>query len=338
MAKNVTEEFKEIQREIDNKVFHPVYLFQGDESFFIDKLVDKLENNVLSETEKEFNLDIVYGRDINVSQLISLAKRYPMMANHHLVIVKEAQNLQMIEQLESYVNQPLTSTLLVLEHKHKTLDGRKSFSKTIKDKGKVFTSRKLYDNQVPDWLNDYLSGRGYPVTPKAALMITEFVGNNLSKIANELEKLLINLEPGTKITDQHVEKNIGISKDYNMFEFQNAIGNRDIARAYTIADYFGKNIKTFPLLRIVSNLYYYFTKLMLIHKSKSKDAKEIGFIIGLHPFIAKEYIKASSNYSFGKIAEIINHLKTYDLKSKGIDNASTEADELLRELVFKIMR
>lgn len=335
--KSIVDEFKDIQQDIKNKVFYPVYLFQGDESFFIDKLIELLEENVLNEAEKEFNLNVVYGREIDVSQLVSLAKRYPMMANHHVVIVKEAQNLQKIEQLESYIKNPLKSTLLILEYKYKTLDGRKTISKTINEKGVVFTSQKLYDNQIPDWITNYLSSREYSITPKASLMIAEFVGNDLSKIVNELDKLLINLEKGLEITDQHVENNIGISKDYNMFEFQNALGKRDAPRAYKIADYFGKNIRNFPMMLITSSLYYYFTKLMLVHKSKSKDAKEIGYIIGLHPFIAKEYIRGSSNYSFGKLASIIHHLKTYDLRSKGIDNASTDQAELLRELVFKIL-
>lgn len=337
MAQGVIEEYKQIYTDLKNKVYKPVYLFHGEESFFIDKLVDFIEESVLSDSEKEFNLDIVYGKDITVSQLISNAKRFPMMANHHVVIVKEAQSLRNINDLTAYVENPLKSTLLVLVHKHKTLDGRKSLGKILKKKAVVFNSKKLYENQIPDWINTYLSNRKFSITPKAAIMITEYVGNDLSKIANELDKLIINLEAGTKITDQHVEQNIGISKDYNIFEFQNAIGSGNIPRAYMIADYFGKNQKSFPLLRITSNLYFYFTKLMLIHKSKSKNPGDLASVIGLHPFLVKDYLSAANNFSFGKLAVIIHELKEYDLKSKGIDNANTEDSELLKELIFKIM-
>ncbi|MFO8055027.1 MAG: DNA polymerase III subunit delta [Bacteroidales bacterium] len=337
MAKNVIDQYKEIYQSLKNKVYQPVYLFQGEESFFIDKLVELIEEDVLSEAEKEFNLDIFYGKDIEINQLISAAKRYPMAANHHVVIVKEAQHLKQMDKLSSYIENPLTSTLLVLVHKHNTLDGRKTISKTLKKKGLIFTSKKLYENQIPDWVSTYLSNRGFTITPKASIILTEYVGNDLSKISNELDKLIINLEKGTKINDHHIEQNIGISKDYNIFELQNAIGSKDIARAYKIADYFGNNVKSFPLLRITSNLYYYFTKLMLIHKSRSQNPGELASIIGLHPFLAKEYIAAARNYSFGKIAAIIHDIKEYDLKSKGINNASTGDGELLRELVFRIL-
>lgn len=337
MARNVTDEYKQIYHDLKNKLYHPVYLFHGEESFFIDRLVQYIEYNVLNESEKEFNLDILYGKDINVPQLISIAKRYPMFATHHVVIVKEAQTLQNINDLTSYVKEPLKSTILVLVHKHKTIDGRKSLGKLIKKKGIIFNSKKLYDNQIPDWINTYLSNKNYKITPKASIMLTEFVGNDLSKMSNELDKMIINLEQGTEITDRHIEQNIGISKDYNVFELQNAIGNRNIPRAYTIADYFGKHQKSFPLLRITSNLYFYFTKLMLIHKSKTRNPQDLGNIIGLHPFLVKDYISAANNFSLAQIASAINYLKEYDLKSKGIDNTSTEDGELLRELIFKIM-
>ncbi len=337
MAKSVTDEFREIYQDLRNKVYQPVYLFQGEESFFIDKLVEFIEDNVLTESEKEFNLDVLYGKDITPSQLISSARRYPMMSNHHVVIVKEAQSMKGLDDLLPYVENPLKSTLLVLVHKHKTIDGRKALGKALKKKGVVFNSKKLYDNQIPDWINTYLGNRKFTIAPKASVMITEYVGNDLSKIANELNKLIINLDPGTEIQDHHIEENIGISKDYNIFELQNAIGSRDREKAYMIADYFGKNSKSFPLLRITSNLYFYFTKLMLIHKSRSKNPRDLGAILGLHPFLVKDYLTAAGNYSFGKVGAVIHEIKEYDLKSKGIDNSSTEDGELLRELVFRIL-
>ncbi|MFO8086751.1 MAG: DNA polymerase III subunit delta [Bacteroidales bacterium] len=338
MARSVTEEFKELYHSLKNKIYQPVYLLHGEESYYIDKLVDVFENQVLNEQEREFNLDVLYGKDVTVSQLISTAKRYPMSANHHVVIVREAQTLQKINDLASYVAQPLKSTLLVIVHKHKTIDGRKSLAKAVKKHGVIFHSKKLYDNQIPDWIQTFLSGHNYPITPKASMMITEYVGNDLSNISNELQKIMINLPEKTKITDRHVEQNIGISKDYNIFELQNAIGNRDKQRAYRIADYFGKNQKSFPLLRITSTLYFYVTKLMLIHKSKSRDPGEISHVIGMHPFLAKDYISAARNYSFGQLAEMIRILKEYDLKTKGINNASTDDSELLKEMIYKILR
>lgn len=338
MAKSVIDEFKQIYQDLKNKVYYPVYLFHGEESFFIDKLVETIEDTVLNEMEKEFNLDVLYGKDVSAQQVINTAKRYPMAANHHVVIVKEAQSMQKLNELTSYVNNPLESTLLVLVHKHKTIDGRKSLGKTIRENGVLFQSKKLYDNQVPNWINTYLYNRNYSITPKASLMITEYVGNDLSTIANEIDKIMITLENDTKeITDKHIEQNIGISKDYNIFELQNAIGSKDMAKAYLIADYFSQNEKSFPLLRITSNLYFYFTKLMLIHKSKSKTPNDLSQVIGLHPFLVKEYISAAQNFSFGKLANIIQILKTYDLKSKGIDNSSASDGELLKEMVFKIM-
>ena len=338
MAKSVIAEFKQIYQDLKNKVYYPVYLFHGEESFFIDKLVETIEDTVLNEMEKEFNLDVLYGKDVSAQQVINTAKRYPMAANHHVVIVKEAQSMQKLNELTSYVNNPLESTLLVLVHKHKTIDGRKSLGKTVRENGVLFQSKKLYDNQVPNWINTYLYNRNYSITPKASLMITEYVGNDLSTIANEIDKIMITLENDTKeITDKHIEQNIGISKDYNIFELQNAIGSKDMAKAYQIADYFSQNEKSFPLLRITSNLYFYFTKLMLIHKSKSKMPNDLSQVIGLHPFLVKEYISAAQNFSFGKLANIIHILKTYDLKSKGIDNSSASDGELLKEMVFKIM-
>ncbi|MGM0611918.1 MAG: DNA polymerase III subunit delta [Bacteroidota bacterium] len=338
MAKSVIDEFKQIYQDLKNKVYHPVYLFHGEESFFIDKLVEVIENTVLNEMEKEFNLDILYGKDVSAQQVISTAKRYPMAANHHVVIVREAQSMQKLNDLTSYVNNPLKSTLLVLVHKHKAIDGRKSLGKSVRENGVRFQSKKLYDNQIPNWINTYLSNRNYSITPKASIMVTEYVGNDLSKIANELDKIMISLEKETQeITEQHIEQNIGISKDYNIFELQNAIGSRNTPRTYLIADYFSKNEKSFPLLRITSNLYFYFTKLMLVHKSKSKTPNDLSQVIGLHPFLVKDYISASRNFSFGKLAEIIHILKTYDLKSKGIENSSTSDGELLKEMVFKIM-
>ncbi len=337
MAKGVTDEFQTIYEDLKNKVYRPVYLFHGEESYFIDKLVELLEDTVLSETEKEFNLDIFYGKDISTTQLISVARRYPMAANHHLVIVKEAQQLKQMDILSSYINKPLGSTLLVLAHKHKSIDGRTSVGKLLKKKGVVFNSKKLYDNQIPQWITNYLSSAGYSISPKAGIMLTEYLGNDLSRISNELSKLMINLEQGTAITDHHIEENIGMSKDYNIFELQNAIAAKDRDKTYRIADYFGKNAKLFPLLRITSNLYFFFTKLMLVHKSRSKNPRELAGVLGLHPFLVKSYVEAAGNYPFRSVARIIHEIKVYDLKSKGMDNASASDGELLKELIYKIL-
>lgn len=327
----------QILNDLRNKIYRPVYFLTGDESYFIDTISDFIEENVLNETEKEFNQTVIYGRDTDVLSLISTAKRFPMMANYQVVIVKEAQDIQKIEELQSYVEQPLNSTLLVLNYKYKKIDKRKSFFKTIDKKGVLFESKKIYDNQLGAWISKYVGDRGYTITPKASAMLTEFLGTDLSKVVNEVNKLIINLPDKAEINDFQVEKNIGISKDYNIFELQNAIGSRDVEKANRIVNYYAANPKDNPLIKTIALLYGFFTKLLIYHQLKDKSRNNVAVALSVGPFFVKDYQVAARNYNHKKLAAIIGYLREYDLKSKGVNNISTPDGELLREMMYKIL-
>jgi DNA polymerase-3 subunit delta len=329
--------FEQIQSDLKNKIYYPVYFLAGEESYYIDVLSDIIEKNVLSESERDFNQTIVYGRDTNPLDIISLAKRYPMMASHQVVIVKEAQDVQKIEELESYIMNPLESTVLVLNYKYKNVDKRKSFYKKIEKKGILFESKKIYDNQIPAWINNYLQNAGYSITPKASFMLAEFLGSDLGKIVNEINKLIINIPGKTEINDDLIEKNIGISKDFNIFELQHAIGSRDILKANRIAIYFAANPKENPLVKTITILFGYFSKLLIYHQLKDKSKNNVASALSINSFFVKDFQVAARNYNMGKLTHIIGLLREYDLKSKGVNNISTTDGELLKEFLFKIL-
>lgn len=329
--------FEQILENLKNKIYHPIYLLAGEEAFFIDQVSNYIENNVLDEMEKEFNQTILYGKETDVAKIIGTAKRFPMMANHQVVIVKEAQEVKKIDELATYAENPLNSTLLVLCYKYKKYDKRKAFAKIVKKNGVLFESNKLYDNQVPEWINGQLNLRGYKIRPKAALMLAEFLGTDLSKITNEIEKLAINLPPGTEITDEEIEKNIGISKDFNVFELQRAIGKREEFKSNQIINYFAANEKDNPLVKITGVLYNYFSKLLIFHHLKDKSRNSIASALSINPFFVNDYQQAARNYNVSKLTQIIHALREYDLKSKGVGNISTKDGELMKELIFKIL-
>lgn len=309
----------------------------GDEPYFIDRISDYIENNVLDESEREFNQSVLYGRDVNVQQVISEAKRYPMMSDKQVVIIKEAQNIRNIEELEAYVQQPLDSTILVLCYKYKTLDKRKTFPKTVAKAGVLFESKKLYDNKVPEWITGYLKEKKYNAAPKAIQLLAEYLGADLGKIANELDKLMINLPPGTEINPDHIQQNIGISKDYNTFELNDAVGKRDIVKANRIINYFGENSKEHPMVVTIGTLYTFFVKVLIYNLLQDKSRENAARALGVSPFFLQDYITAANNYPAGRVKQAIALLREYDLKSKGFDNAGTEEGELLKELIYRIM-
>jgi DNA polymerase-3 subunit delta len=329
--------FDQIIDNLKNKIYHPVYFLTGEEPYFIDEISDYIEKNVLDESEKDFNQTVIYGRDTDVPAVIGSAKRYPMMASHQVVIVKEAQYLEDIENLQPYVEKPLDSTLLVINYKYKKLDGRTTFARELKKKAVLFESKRVYDNQVPAWINDYLKQKGYRITPKATAMLTEFLGSDLSKIVNEISKLVLNIPAKSEINETHVEQNIGISKDFNIFELQNAIGSRNVVKANQIAKYFAASPKENPLIKTVIMLFSYFTKLMIYQQLTDKSKNNVASALGISPMFVKDYETAARNYHPEKLRAIISLLREYDLKAKGVDNVSTEDGELLRELLFKIL-
>ncbi len=329
--------FDQLLGDLKNQIYYPVYLLHGEESYFIDAISDFIEQNVLNELEKEFNQTIVYGKDSNVLTLMSYARRFPMMANYHILIVKEAQDLDKIEDFQPYMENPLTSTILVLCHKYGKLDKRKALYKAIEKIGVVYESARLYDNKIPDWINDYLRQRKYTISPKAATMLTEFLGADLGKIVNEIQKLLINIPAGSEINEEYVEKNIGISKDYNVFELQKALAKKDILKANQIILYFAANLRENPLVKVIPILYSYFSKILLYHYLPDKSKNSVASALSINPFFVSDYQQAAKSFPVGKTASIISLLRVYDLKAKGVENASAGDGELMKELIFRIL-
>ena len=329
--------YKEIISSISNKDFHPVYFLMGEEAFYIDKISDYIADNVLESQEKEFNQSVLYGKEVDVAQIIAEAKQFPFGATHRVVIVKEAQNIKNIDELESYLDNPQPSTILVICYKYKKLDKRKKFTKSLAKKALLFESKKLYDNQVPDWIAKYLSEKGYKIEEKAVFMLAEFLGTELSNISNELDKLMVIVKKEEKITANIIEKNIGISKDYNIFEFQQALGKKDILKSNQIVNHFSANPKAHPLVVTLGMLFSFFQKLMTYHSIKDKNKNNVATELKVSPYFVNQYSSAARNYSQSKLFDIFTHLKQYDLKSKGVNNTSTVDGDLLKELVYKIL-
>lgn len=310
----------------------------GEEPYYIDGISDFIEKNVLSEDEKGFNQMVLYGRDVTIDDIVGNAKRYPMMAEYQVVIVKEAQDLsRTIEKLVDYVNQPQPSTILVINYKYKTIDKRKSLYKALQKVGVVYESKKLYENQVAEWIKRTLSSQNYTIVPKAAQMLVEFLGNDLSKISNELDKLKIILPEGTQITPEHIEENIGISKDYNNFELRKAIGERNVFKAYQIVNYFAENPKDNPMVVTVSMLFSFFSQLLHFHGLHDKTPRHVASALKINPYFVNEYIEAAHNYPMKKVSTVVSILREFDVKSKGVGANALPQKDLLNEMLFKIM-
>lgn len=315
----------------------PIYFLMGEESYYIDKLSDYIEDKVLTEDEKGFNQTVLYGRDVTIEDIVSTAKRYPMMAERQVVIVKEAQELsRTIDKIESYAENPMPSTVLVICYKYKTLDKRKKVTKLLAKHGIVYESKKLYENQVGDWIKRVLAGKKYSIEPKANAMLVEFLGTDLSKINNELEKLQIILPKGSTITPKHIEDNIGFSKDFNVFELRKAIGDRNQLRAYTIADNFAQNPKDNPIVVTTSLVFSFFVQLLKYHGLKDKNPNNVAKVLGVNPFFMKDYDIALKNYPMRKVSQIVSSLRDIDVKSKGVGANALPQSDLLKEMLFKI--
>ncbi len=317
----------------------PIYFLMGDEPYYIDKISNFIEETVLSEAEKGFNQMVIYGRDATIDEIVSNAKRFPMMAERQVIIIKEAQELsRSIEDLVSYVENPQPTTVLVFAYKYKKLDARKKLAKTIKKQGFVlFESKKLYENQVGDWIRKTLSSKGFNIEPKAVMMLVEFLGTDLSKINNELNKLMIVLSKEKVISPEDIETNIGISKDYNNFELRKAIANKQIVKANAIINYFKQNDKANPIVVTISLLNDLFTKLLLFHGLQDKSQNNVAKKLGVHPFFVREYFDAAKNYPMRKVSQIISMLHEADMKSKGVGASLMAKDDILKELLFKMM-
>ncbi len=322
---------------LKKKIYSPVYFFYGEEPFYIDELTAYIEQNVLDESSREFNQTVVYGLDVTARDVVDLSRRFPMMGDYQVVIVKEAQNIQDFEPLLSYFENPLDSTILVINYKYKKLDKRKALYKKLSKSGKVtlFESSKVYDNKVPAWIADRVRMLGHTITPKAEMMLAEYLGTDLSRIANELNKLTINLQPGEEITAEKVEQNIGISKDFNVFELQKALAKRDAFRALRIVQYFEANPKQNPLQMVNVLLYNYFIKVLMVHQLRNESKNSMASKLGVAPFFVGDYQMAARNFSVAQLKEIISGLRQLDLKSKGIGVTDANSYGAMKEWVLK---
>lgn len=329
----------DILKELKAKQYRPIYYLMGEESYYIDLISDYIAENVLSETEKEFNLTVVYGADVDVATVINAAKRYPMMSEYQVVIVKEAQAIRNLEELTYYLQKPLRSTILVICHKHGTLDRRKKLAAEIEKTGILFESKKVKDAQVPLFIAAYMKKKGIDAEPKASAMLADFIGADLSRLTGELEKLIITMPKNQKrLTPDQVEKNIGISKDYNNFELRSALVEKDILKANRIIKYFEDNPKTNPIQMTLSLLFNFFSNLMLTYYAPDKSEQGIAAMLGLKTsWQARDYMSAMRRYSGIKTMQIVGEIRYADAKSKGVDNSSMTDGDILRELVFKIL-
>lgn len=314
-----------------------IYFLHGEEPYFIDVLTKAIQENALEESERDFNQSILYGKDAEVLSLISELKSYPMMAERRLVILKEAQYFKAIEQLESYLENPANSTIFVICYKYKTFDARKKTLKNALKNGVVFKSEKVKEYQLAEWIQQNVKSSGYEMTSKACMLMVESLGNDLGRIVKELEKLAVLIEKGTTINDKHIEENIGISKDYNVFELTNAVANKDNLKALKIVDYFEHNPKAADLVFVISNLFKFFSQIMRIHFLPNKSREAVAKALGVHPFVAGELTNAKNKYDPRKIAANIALIHEYDLKSKGVRNTSATQGELMRELVYQLI-
>jgi len=330
-------EAKSILKDIKAKKYRPIYFLGGEEPYFIDVISDYIQNNVLEDHERDFNQTILYGKETNASEILSVVKRFPMMSEYQVVIVKEAQSLgKELEKLEAYFENPLQTTILVFCSKYKKPDKRKKSSKLIAKNGVLFESKKLYENQIGDFISNVMANKGYKIEPKASLMLTEFLGTDLAKINNELQKLQIIIPKGNTITAQDVEVNIGISKDFNVFELNNAIGNKDQIKAYRICNYFIENPKEKPLVVTVSLLFSFFSKVMQYHGISDKSDTNMASKLKVNRFFVKDYAIAARNYPMKKVSFIIEKIRQADVKSKGVGSSQFGQSDILRELLVQI--
>ncbi|CAM3702075.1 DNA polymerase III, delta subunit [Flavobacterium saliperosum S13] len=331
------DEVLRIIKDIQAGNIKPIYFLMGEEPYYIDKLSEYIENNILQEHERDFNQTVLYGRDVTIEDIVGNAKRFPMMADRQVVIVKEAQELsRTIDKLESYAENPQPSTVLVICYKYKTLDKRKKVTKTLDKVGVVFESKKLYENQVGDWMKRVLAGKKINIEPKAVAMFVDFLGTDLSRIANEIDKLAIILKPGETITPAIIEENIGFSKDFNPFELRKAIGERNQLKAYQIADYFAQNPKDNPIVLTIGLVFGFFTQLLQYHGLKDKSPANVAKVLKVNPYFLKDYDVALKNYPMKKVSAIVSTLRDIDVKSKGVGANNISQHDLLKEMLVKI--
>jgi DNA polymerase-3 subunit delta len=319
------------------KLFKPVYWLEGEEDYFIDEVVNYAENHILTESEASFNLSVFYGKDADWTAVINACRRYPMFAERQVVLLKEAQQMRDIDKLEGYIENPQPSTVLVVSYKEKKVDGRSRLAKVLKEKGELLTTKKLYDNQLPEWAQEIIRRKGFTVTPKGLNLLVEHIGNDLARIASEVDKLSVNKDKGgnREITEEDIENYVGISKEYNVFELQNALARKDLAGCIRIIQYFEANPKAGPIQMVLPAMYNFFSKVYQMFGLANAPDKDVASALGVNPFFLKDYRGAARLYGYEGVERVLLLLHHYNLKSLGIGSTSVSDGELMKELVYR---
>lgn len=317
--------------------FKPVYWLEGEEEYYIDKAMEYAEHRILTESESSFNLTVFYGRDANWADVINACRRYPMFADRQVVLLKEAQHMRDVEKLEAYVDNPLSSTVFVVSYKDKKVDGRTRFAKILKEKGVMVSTKKMYDNQLPEWTQELVQSKGLTITPKGLALLVDHIGNDLSRIENEIDKLSVNLNKRKSITEEDIEEFIGVSKDFNVFELQGALAKKDLPKAIRIIQYFEANPKAAPIQLVLPSLYSFFSKVFMVFGAGSHDEKSVATAIGVNPYFIKDYMQAANLYKYEGVERVLLLLHNYNLKSVGVNDVGTADASLLKEMVVKMV-
>ena len=317
--------------------YKPLYWLEGEEEYFIDKVMKYAESSILNESETAFNLSVFYGKDADWAAVINACRRYPMFSEKQVVLLKEAQQMRDIDKLEAYIENPLTSTIFVVSYKEKKVDGRTRLAKLLKEKGVVLTTKKLYDNQLPEWTEELVESKDLTISQKALMLLVDHIGNDLSRIENEIDKIAINLGQRKGITETDVEQYVGVSKDYNVFELQAALATKNLSKAIRIIQYFEANPKAAPIQLILPSLYGFFSKVFMMYGLNTRDEKTIAASLGVNAFFVKDYLKATSVYNYADVEKLLLLLSDYNLKSIGINNSGAPDASLLKEMVVKMI-
>jgi DNA polymerase III subunit delta len=328
---------EKILTDLKKQQYKPVYWLEGEEEFYIDQVIYYAENNILSGDEVSFNLSIFYGRDTSWPDLFNACTKYPMFSDRQVVILKEAQGMKDIDKLENYVENPLASTLLFVAYKGKKLDGRTKLAKMLKDKSVLLTTKKMYDNELPEWTTDLVQSKGYSITNKALLLLIDHIGNDLNRLNNEVDKLILNLHDRKNITEDDVETFVGISKEFNVFELQQAIANKDLYKAIRIIQYFEANPKAAPIQLIFPSLYNYFSKVQMIYSVPARDEKSVASAIGVNAFFVRDYLQTAMKFSSQEIEKVLLLLHHYNLKGIGVNDVGSTDAMLLKEMTAKMI-
>jgi DNA polymerase-3 subunit delta len=319
------------------KKFRPIYWLEGEEPYYIDHLMQYAENNLLSPAEAEFNLTVFYGKDAEISNIINACRRYPMFAERQVVILREAQMMRDVEGLMPYIENPQPSTVFVVGYKDKKLDGRKQMAKVIAKTGELFSTKKLYENQLPAWVEQMVKEQGLTINPRAQQLLVDHIGNDLSRLYNETVKLAVNLGKRKNITEDDIAEFIGVSKEFNVFELQNAFGQKNLTKTVQIIQYFESNPKAGPIQMILPALFNFFSKVYMLYAMRGADQQMMSDQLGVKPYFLKEYLASSQKYSYQQIERALLLLHQYNLKSVGVDSARSSDADLMKELAVKIM-